>query len=90
MSSYLLSSRNALSKGRHLPRWVLLPLTFVTAGVAVLVMLHAAATGSALPAEEPLVAPAAVAPRGDTTVPSAESVLLRAGAVEGEHDAPTF
>jgi len=70
--------------------WLLLPLTFVAAGVAVLVMLSAAATGSTQPAGEPLVAPAALAPPGDTTVPSAESVLRDLVTPTEETHAPTF
>ena len=60
------------------------------AGVAVLVMLSAAATGSALPALEPRVAPAALAPHGDTTVPSADSALRDLPTPTGETHAPTF
>lgn len=90
MSMTTFRANNAPHPERSASWWLLLPLTFVAAGVAVLVMLSAAATGSALPALEPRVAPAALAPHGDTTVPSADSALRDLPTPTGETHAPTF
>lgn len=91
MSMTTFPSHVAAHTERSVSWWLLLvPLTFVAVGVTVLVVLTAAATGSQLPAEETLVAPAVVAPQGDTTVPSAELVLRGLATPTGETDAPTF
>ncbi len=90
MSMNTLRTHHAPSSERNASWWLLLPVTFVASSVVVLVMLSAAATGGTPPAAEPLFVPAAGAPQGDTTVPSAESVLRNLPASTGETDAPTF
>ena len=90
MSMTTFPAHDAPHTERSASWWLLLPLTFVAAGAAVLVMLTAAATGSSLPAEYPGPAPAATAPYGDTTVPSAESVLRGPATPTGGTHAPTF
>ena len=90
MSMNSLRAHHAPPAERNASWWLLLPVTFVASSVVVLVMLSAAATGSSEPPAEPLYAPAALAPQGDTTVPSAASVLRDLPTPTGENDAPTF